>query len=143
MAKESRVAPIIPHLTVRNGLAALEFYERALGAKVVSKQMAENDARLVHGVLALHGGYFFVYDEFPEWDGGATRAPECAGCSTVAIHLHFSDAEIADACYDRAVAAGAAPIIDMGDKEWGERYGRLRDPFGHVWSFGAPIRNGP
>jgi PhnB protein len=141
MARESRIAPIIPHLTVNNGLAALDFYERAFGAKVVSKQTADEGKRLVHSVLALHGGYFFVYDEFPEWDGGATRAPQGVGCSTVAIHLHFSDREAADACYDRAVSAGAVPIISMGDKEWGERYGRLRDPFGHVWSFGAPAGN--
>lgn len=140
MARESRVAPIIPHLTVANGLAALEFYERAFGAKVVSKQTADDDTRLVHGVMSLHGGYFFVCDEFPEWDGGATRAPGESGGSTVAIHLHFADAETADGCYGRAVVAGATPVIAMGDKEWGERYGRLRDPFGHVWSFGAPIR---
>jgi PhnB protein len=138
MARESRIAPIIPHLTVTDGLAALDFYERAFGAKVIVKQVADDGKRLVHGVLALHGGYFFVCDEFPEWDGGATKAPS-GGSSTVAIHLHFSGADAADACYERATAAGAVPIVKMGDMEWGERYGRLRDPFGHVWSFGAPV----
>jgi PhnB protein len=138
MARESRIAPIVPHLTVNDGLAALEFYERAFGAKVISKLMADDGERLVHGVLSLQGGYFFVYDEFPEWDGGATRSPSSVGCSTVAIHLPFTEASCADACFERAVAAGAIPIMHMGDKEWGERYGRLRDPFGHVWSFGAP-----
>lgn len=142
MAKDSPIATIVPHLAVIGGPAALAFYERAFNARIISRQMTDDGERLIHGVVALQGGYIFVYDEFPEWDRGAIRAPASAGCSTVAIHLNFADADAADACYERAVAAGAVPLVRMGDKDWGERYGRLRDPFGHVWSFAAPVRNG-
>ena len=49
------------------------------------------------------------------------------------FHLQVEDA---DAVWEKAVAAGATVIMPLADQFWGDRYGQLRDPFGHKWSIG-------
>lgn len=53
------------------------------------------------------------------------------------LHLHVDDA---DAWFDRAVAAGATVVMPIDNMFWGDRYGQIKDPFGHQWSIGAPIK---
>jgi PhnB protein len=42
-----------------------------------------------------------------------------------------------DASFDRAVAAGATVKMPVADMFWGDRYGKVIDPFGHEWSLGT------
>jgi PhnB protein len=74
-------------------------------------------------------------DDFPEYRGGQP-APAPA---SVTLHLQVDDA---DRWWNRAVEAGAAVTMPIADQFWGDRYGHLKDPFGHSWSIGAPIRKG-
>jgi uncharacterized glyoxalase superfamily protein PhnB len=69
-----------------------------------------------------------VADEFPEM---GIRSPLTIGGSGVTLHLYVDDA---DAVFDRAVEAGATVRMPMNDAFWGDRYGKLADPFGHEWS---------
>ena len=69
-------------------------------------------------------------DDFPEMRGGA----EAAAPVGVMLHLQVDDA---DAWAKRAVAAGAEIVMPIQDMFWGDRYGHLRDPFGHTWSVGS------
>ena len=131
---------VIPHLTVNDGEAALAFYEKAFGAKVEVKMPAQDGKRLMHASMSLNGGTVMLADDFPEYKQemtGAAKSPALAGATTVTIHLEVPDA---DAAFDRAIKAGATTIMKPDNMFWGARYGQLRDPFGHVWSIGGPVK---
>jgi PhnB protein len=55
----------------------------------------------------------------------------------VTLHLQLEDA---DSLWQQAVAAGATVVMPLEDQFWGDRYGVLKDPFGHRWSLGAPVQ---
>lgn len=125
---------VMPHLTIpsRGGMAALEFYQRAFGAVVDRAMPAEDGERLMHAHLIVNGGSLMLHDEFPEYGHDTDTAPK-----GVTLHLQVDDA---DEWWNRALAAGAVPVIPLADQFWGDRYGQLKDPFGHCWSIGAPVK---
>lgn len=126
------LAGLTPHINVVGGKAAIDFYIRAFGAEVASSMPAEDGERLMHAHLRINGGSLMLHDHFPEYVGGAP-APTPAG---VTLHLQV---ENADAAFTRALDAGASVVMPLADQFWGDRYGQVKDPFGHTWSIGAPI----
>lgn len=132
------VSAPIPHLVVNDGEGAIAFYEKAFGATLENKHPAEDGKRLMHAHLKLGNGSLLLHDEFPEFgDHGGARAPTELGGASCVIHLDVPDA---DAAWERAVDAGAEVIFEMDNQFWGMRYGQLRDPFGHIWSIGGPLK---
>ena len=123
---------LTPHLAIGGGQAseAIEFYKKAVGATELMRHEAE-DGRLMHAHLKVNGASLMLHDHFAEHHGGAAL-PDPAG---VMLHLQVDDA---DAWWNRAAEAGATTVMELADQFWGDRYGQLRDPFGHVWSIGAP-----
>jgi PhnB protein len=73
-----------------------------------------------------------MHDDFPEYSGQAMAAP-----SGVTLHLQVDDA---DRWYDRAIAAGATSVMAPENMFWGDRYAQVKDPFGHLWSIGHPLK---
>ena len=134
-AKET--ATVSPYLTIRGGKAAVELYKKALGAKVRMLMEADDKKRLMHATLLINGGEVMLSDVFDEYGAATVKAPADAKTTTVTIHLHVDDA---DKWWDRAVAAGFAITMPLADQFWGDRFGTLRDPFGHAWSIGAQIK---
>ena len=124
---------IIPHIVVKGGVAALEFYKAALNATEVSRVPTE-DGRLMHASLKIGEAILMLCDDFPEYCGGASRAP--AGPSPVTLHLCVPNADVAIA---QAATAGANVTMTAADMFWGDRYGQIVDPFGHSWSFSHPL----
>jgi PhnB protein len=135
------VPPVQAHICVKGGKEAIAFYERALGARATECHMAEDGERVMHANLAVNGSEVMLHDEFPEF-GGDVLAPSTRGGATMAINLNLPAAADVDRAFARAVEAGAAGIMPPFDAFWGARYGRIRDPFGHVWAFNAPLRAG-
>jgi PhnB protein len=127
---------VIPHLNVNDGEAALAFYEKAFGAKVEMKMPAKDGKRLMHASMSLNGGTVMLVDDFPEFGQMGAKSPALAGATTVTIHLDVPDT---DSAVDRALKAGATAIMKPDNMFWGQRYGQLKDPFGHVWSLGGPV----
>ena len=125
---------VAPHLTIpsRGGQAAVEFYQRAFGAEVLRMTLADDGERVMHAHLRINGGSVMMHDEFPEMNGEQDIQPK-----GVVLHLQVDDA---DEWWNRAIVAGAVPVYPLADQFWGDRYGQLRDPFGHSWSIGATIR---
>jgi PhnB protein len=126
---------LTPYLTILGGRGAeaVAFYEKAFAAELVFSTLADDGRRFLHGRLRINGAMVFFSDDFPEFRGGGdSPAP-----SGVTLHLQVDDA---DAWAERAVAAGAQITQPITDAFWGDRYGHLRDPFGHAWSLGSPIR---
>jgi PhnB protein len=127
---------ILPHLVVHDGVAALEFYEKALGAEVTYRVPTPDGKRLMHASLAVGGGGFMLCDDFPEHSGGKARAPKATGTTGVTLHMNVPDC---DAAVARMAAAGGTVILPPDDMFWGDRYAKVLDPFGHEWSFSHPL----
>ncbi len=126
---------VTPHLTIssRGASAAIDFYIIAFGAEVLDRRPADDGERLIHAHLKINGASVMLNDEFPEYSGVQNVRP--AG---VTLHLQVTDP---DAWWTRAMTVGGAePVMDMADQFWGDRYGVLRDPFGHTWSIGGPTK---
>jgi PhnB protein len=129
-------AGIIPHLVVHDGNAAVEFYQKGLGAEVISRVPAPDGRRLMHAALAVGGSVLMLNDDFPEYCGGKVRAPKATGTTAVTMHLNVADC---DAAVAKMAAAGATVTMPPDDMFWGDRYAKVTDPFGHEWSFSTPL----
>ena len=124
------------HLTVTGGDKAIAWYTEVFGAELKARHMAEDQHRVLFAILAMFGGHVFVSDVFAELTPD-TQAPSAATPPTCTLHVDLEDPAEVNAIVNRAEAAGAAVTMRPEDVYWGDRYGRIRDPVGHVWSFGA------
>ncbi len=124
------------HLVVNGADKAIAFYKRAFGAVEKFRLNHSGDKRIGHAHLQIGDSALFLADEFPEY-GGNCRSPAPVGGSPVTIHLYVEDV---DATFARAVAAGATAVMPPADMFWGDRYGKLTDPFGHSWAIATHKR---
>jgi PhnB protein len=127
------------HICVKDGLEVIAFYKKAFGAECPFHQLAEDGKRVMHANIELFGSEVMLHDEFPEF-GGDVLSPPSRGGASVTINVNLPKPADVDAAVDRANSAGAEVVMTAQDVFWGARYGRVRDPFGHVWAFNAPLR---
>jgi PhnB protein len=128
-------AGVVPHLVVRDAIAAIGFYEIAFAATELFRMMSDDGQRVLHASLAINGGQVYLCDDFPEYHDGEPIF--VGGRSPVLLHLAVQDA---DAAFGRAVSAGASVRLALQDMFWGDRYGQVQDPFGQIWSIASPVR---
>lgn len=124
---------LTPHLVVRGAADALEFYKKAFGAEEIHR-MPGPDGKLMHAELKIGNSMLMLADEFPEW---GSKGPETIGGSPVVLSLYVEDC---DTVYNQAVEAGATVRMPLADQFWGDRYGQLTDPFGHIWGVCTNIK---
>jgi PhnB protein len=127
---------ITPHLIIKGASEAIEFYKRAFGAEEISRMpfpTPGGQVRLGHAALKIGDSILFLSDEFPEQGGLGPGAS-----SPVTLHLYVTDV---DAAFARAVGAGAKVSMPPADMFWGDRYGKLIDPFGHHWSIAEHLED--
>jgi PhnB protein len=122
-----------PYIVVSNAAAAIDFYKNAFGAVELVRHPAPGTDKLMHAHLIIHGGHLMLSDDFSSQMSHKSETPEALGGSPVTFHLHVDNA---DAAWEQAMAAGATVTMPLADQFWGDRYGQLRDPFGHKWSIG-------
>jgi PhnB protein len=127
---------VSPHLVVGDGAAAIDFYIKAFSAVELGR-VPGPDGKLMHAALQINGSTVLLNDDFPEYNDGKSSTPIALGGTPVTIHLTVTDV---DSQFQQAVDAGAAVVSPLEDQFWGDRYGVLRDPFGHHWSLGQPVR---
>jgi PhnB protein len=127
---------VSPHLVVDDAAAAIDFYVKAFDA-VEYGRVPGPDGKLIHAALNINGFMVMLNDDFPEMTGGKSMTPTALGGSPVTIHLTVTDV---DTKFQKAVDAGATVVAPLEDQFWGDRYGVVRDPFGHLWSMGQPVR---
>ena len=125
-----------PHLIVDGAAAAIDFYVNAFNAVELGR-VPGSDGRLIHAAVQINGSTVLLNDDFPEMRGGKSMTPTALGGTPVTIHLTVVDV---NARFQQAIDAGATVIRPLEDQFWGDRYGVLRDPFGHHWSMGQPVR---
>jgi PhnB protein len=130
--------PIQVHLCVKGAENAIAFYEKAFGGACVFKRLTDDGKRVMHARMALFDSEIMMHDEFPEYAGNL-MSPVSRGGASIAININLAEPSRVDAAVARAEKAGAEVIFQASDMFWGARYGQVRDPFGHIWAFNAPI----
>ncbi|HYD67750.1 VOC family protein [Azospirillum sp.] len=124
-------SPPSVYLCVSDAADAIAFYAKAFGAEESFRLNTPDGSKIVHANMTLNGGQIMLSDDFPEWNGGQSRHPLALGATPVTIHLQVPDV---DAAFARAVEAGCTVVMPLADQFWGDRYGKVKDPFGHEWS---------
>lgn len=125
---------VTPHLVCAGAADAIEFYKKAFNA-VEMGRMPGPEGKLVHALIRIGDSAVMLVDEFPDW---GAFGPKSLKGSPVTIHLYVEDV---DATVQRAVAVGAKVTMPLEDTFWGDRYGKLEDPFGHHWSVATHVRD--
>lgn len=127
------VPSLTPHLVCRGAAEAIDFYQRAFGA-VEEIRVPGPDGKLMHACVTIQGAPVMLVDENLEMNG---LSPLALKGTPVMLHLMVEDV---DAAIARAEAAGARVVMPAEDMFWGDRYGQVEDPFGHLWSLATPQR---
>jgi len=117
----------VPYLSVKDGAKAIAVYS-TIFETAPSALLKMPDDRVMHCEFRVGTGRFFVSEELPEH--GGTPSPTSLGATSVAIHLYVEDC---DAMVKRMADNGAEILMPPCDMFWGERFARVRDPFGHEW----------
>jgi uncharacterized glyoxalase superfamily protein PhnB len=123
---------ITPHLVVSPASAAIEFYTRAFGAKP-GLVMDGPGGVIMHAELKIGDSVVMLADEQPPMGPGpqTRKTPKNLGGTSFGVMHYVKDV---DAAFAKAVAAGATGVMPPADMFWGDRFGQVEDPFGHVWS---------
>ena len=119
---------ITPQLIVKGAAQAIEFYKKAFGATEITR-MPGPGGIIMHAALSIGDSRFYLNDEVAGQHGGVAPIPLTRG--TVVLNLYVADC---DKIFNQAVAAGAKVTMPLADQFWGDRYGQVTDPYGHVWA---------
>ena len=125
---------LTPFLTVRDAMSAIQFYKQAFGAE--ERGIAKGpDGKVMHAELKIGDSIIMLSDEYPEF---GSLSPLSTGGTGMGLHIYIDGV---DAAFDRAVKAGARVEMPVTDQFWGDRYGKLKDAFGHNWSIATHIKD--
>jgi PhnB protein len=126
---------VTPHIVVRDVVKAIAFYEAAFGAENVHVMFMPDGKTVMHAQIQIGSSPVMLAEECPEW---GSMSPLSLGKTPVTLHLYVKDA---DATFAKAVKAGATPTMPPADMFWGDRYGKVTDPFGHAWSIATHTKD--
>jgi PhnB protein len=125
---------LTPYLAVDDAAGAIDFYRRAFGAEERFR-MDTPDGKVGHASMQVGGSQFMLADVFP---GSPYQPPRSTGATGVGLYLYVPDV---DATFRKAVDAGATVQSPVTDMFWGDRWGRLIDPFGHMWEVATHVED--
>ena len=125
---------VTPYLTVNDAANAIEFYKRAFGAKE-KLRMEAGPGKIAHAELQIGDSLIMISDEMP---GSSCRSPQSLGGTTVNTFLYVPNVDV---LFNQAVSAGSKAEMPPADMFWGDRFGKLTDPFGHSWSIATHIED--
>jgi uncharacterized glyoxalase superfamily protein PhnB len=118
---------IAPYIIVDGAADAIEFYKKAFGAKEAHRMPGPDGKSIMHAEIQIGDSAIYLTDSNPEW---GAKSPKTLGGNPISLHLYVTDA---DAVFDQAIKAGAEEKAPMMDTFWGDRYGKIVDPYGHEW----------
>ena len=125
-----------PYLAVEDAAKAIEFYKRAFGAKE-RVRMDGPEGTIGHAELEIGDSVVMLSDPFPQ---SSTTPPKQLGGTTAGLMVYVQDA---DATFKQALDAGATESMPLQDMFWGDRFGQVTDPFGHLWQIATHIEDVP
>ena len=127
---------LTPALTIKGCTKALDFYQRAFGAKIVHSMELPNGT-VMHAEMTIGDSRFMLSDEFPDW---GVLAPETRGGTRGGLYLYVEDA---DAAFAQAIREGGKELRPPTTEFWGDRMGQFADPFGHKWTVATHVEDVP
>jgi PhnB protein len=122
------------YLAVDDATKAIEFYERAFGAKERSRMPGPNGT-IAHAEIVIGDSVVMLSDPFPQ---ASVKPPAQVGGTTAGLFMYVEDV---DAAYRRAIDAGATETMPPEDMFWGDRFGTVTDPFGHSWQIATHVED--
>lgn len=125
---------LTPSMVVKDARKAIDFYTRAFGAEEVDV-MTGPDGRVMHAEIRFADSILMLGEENPAWP--QFKSAETLGGSPISLHFYVADA---DKAVKRALDAGAKADMPVEDMFWGDRYGKVRDPFGYVWGLATRVK---
>jgi PhnB protein len=123
-----------PYLVVNDANSAIDFYKKAFGAQEIMRMQGPG-GKIGHAELKIGDSVIMLSDEMP---GGSGKSPKSLGGSTASVFLYVDKV---DSVFSQAVAAGAKSEMEPQDQFWGDRFGKLEDPFGHLWAIATHIED--
>ncbi|MCF7983448.1 MAG: VOC family protein [Thiohalocapsa sp.] len=128
---------ITPYLQVTNTGEAIAWYERVFGAKEVRARLVAPDGTCMNAEIEIEGTRLMLADEMPDI---GSASPRTLKGTSVVLDVHVADADV---IFERALSAGAQAVYPLADQFYGDRAGRVRDPFGHHWIIATRVRDVP
>jgi PhnB protein len=125
---------ITPYLIVKGAAKAMDFYQKAFGAKEIMR-FDQPDGRIGHAEMQIGEARFMLADEFPEMK---ILSPKTLGGSGIGLLLYVEDV---DGMFNRAIAAGAIVDRPLQNQFYGDRNGTVVDPSGHQWTIATHIED--
>src|SRR5262249_2433160 len=137
MPKKARPIPKGYHtltigVTVKDAAGLITFCKKAFGAKEIARVPGPGGT-VMHADLLIGDSHFMLGDENP-----MMKSASALGGTPVTFHIYT---ENCDAMFKKAVSAGATVVMPLADQFWGDRYGRVLDPFGNMWSVGTHVED--
>lgn len=126
---------VTPHLIIKDAGKAIDFYKKAFGATEICRIPGPDGKSIMHAEIQIGDSHIMIAEENPDWQ---CKGPTTLGGTPVTIHLYVKDA---DAAFKQAVDAGAEATMPPDDMFWGDRYGKVTDPFGHHWSVATHVED--
>jgi uncharacterized glyoxalase superfamily protein PhnB len=127
---------LTPYLRCRDAAAAIDFYKKAFGAEETVR-MPGPDGKVMHAELKIGDSMLMLGEENAQHK---MHSPLSLGGSGSGLHIYVNDV---DKAWERATKAGCQVAMPLQNMFWGDRYGKLVDPFGHEWSIGTHIEDVP
>lgn len=125
---------VTPYLVIRGAAKAIEFYKKAFGAEE-RYVMPGPEGRIMHAEIKIGDSIIMLSDECAEF---GNLGPEARGGATSSLFLYFTNV---DAAFDKAVQSGCTVKMPLSNQFWGDRFGTVVDPFGHVWSMATHVED--
>ena len=126
---------LTPHIIVKDGAQAIEFYKKAFGAEETGCSMLTPEGRIMHAEIKIGNSMLMLCEENAEW---GCLSPATIGNTSVTLSLYV---ENSDSAFEKAVGAGAVVKMPLADMFWGDRYGQVTDPSGHIWAICTHIKD--
>jgi PhnB protein len=125
---------ITPALVSSDAGAAIDFYKKVFGATEKGGRATGADGKIMHAELKIGDSVFFINDTM----GPAGALGTEPKVHPLQLHLYV---ENADDVFNRAVAAGARIDMPLQNMFWGDRFGKIVDPFGHQWAIATHVED--
>ncbi len=119
---------ITAHLSVQGAAAAIDFYKKAFGAEEICRMPSPDGSSIMHAEIRIGQSMVMLADENPQSPHWCS--PKKLKGTTVGMMMYV---ENVDAAFNKAISAGATPVVPPTDMFWGDRYSAVTDPFGHQW----------
>ena len=123
-----------PYLTIKNAAKAIEFYKAAFDAREIMR-MSEPSGKVGHAEIQIGDSRVMLSDEYPDW---GALSPETIGGTPVSLMLYV---ENVDELFAQAVRAGAKELMAVSTQFYGDRCGKVQDPFGHKWMIATHVED--